>query len=34
MTGQFSRLLVLVTGVVFDALRGWVLHCPDYGTPV
>ena len=33
MTDQFSRLLVVVTGVVFAALRFW-LHCADCGSPV
>jgi hypothetical protein len=33
MTDQFSRLPVVVTGVVFAALRFW-LHCPDCGSPV
>ena len=33
MTGQFSRLLVVVTGAVFAALRFW-LHCADCGSPV
>jgi hypothetical protein len=33
MTAQLSRLLVVVTGVVFAALRFW-LHCADCGSPV
>jgi hypothetical protein len=33
MTDRFSRVLVMVTGVVFAACRFW-LHCPDYGTPL
>jgi hypothetical protein len=33
MTEQFSKLLLVVTGVVFAALRFW-LHCPDCGNPV
>jgi len=33
MTEQFSRLLVVVTGVVFAALRFW-LHSHDCGAPV
>src|ERR1700733_14198230 len=33
MTEQFSRLLIVVTGVVFAALRFW-LHCHDCGAPV
>jgi hypothetical protein len=33
MTEQFSRLLVVVTGVVFASLRFW-LHCADCGSPV
>ena len=33
MTAQFRRLLVVVTGVVFAALRFW-LHCHDCGSPV
>ena len=33
MTARFSRLLVVVTGVVFAALRFW-LHCHDCGSPV
>jgi hypothetical protein len=34
MTAQFGALLVVVTGVVFAALRFWALHCADCGTPV
>ena len=33
MTAQFSRVLIVVTGVVFAALRFW-LHRPDCGSPV
>ena len=33
MTARFSRLLVVVTGVVFAALRFWP-HCRDCGAPV
>ena len=33
MTARFSRLLVVVTGAVFAALRFW-LHCHDCGSPV
>ena len=33
MTAQFSRVLIVVTGVVFAALRFW-LHCHDCGSPV
>jgi hypothetical protein len=32
MTEQFSRLLVVVTGVVFTALHFW-LHCPNCVMP-
>ena len=33
MSGQLGRLLVVVTGVVWAALRG-ALHCPDCTIPV
>ena len=33
MTEQFSRLLLVVTGVVFAALHFW-LHCPYCSSPV
>jgi hypothetical protein len=33
MTEQFNRLLIVVTGVVFAALRFW-LHCHDCGALV
>jgi hypothetical protein len=33
MSGQLGRLLVVVTGVVWAALR-WALHCPDCTIPV
>jgi hypothetical protein len=33
ITDRFSRVLVVVTGVVFAALRIW-LHCHDCGSPI
>jgi hypothetical protein len=34
ITLRLGRPLVVVTGVVFAALRFWALHCADCGVPV